>query len=288
MGRLSIYAELFKIKQTFLLVFSGVLGYLIAAQLSINPYILLMFIFASTFSVCGTTGLNMYYDKDIDALMYRTKKRPLPTKRLPPGEAYTVSLIFTAVGIGLGFLINHWVGISILIGFLVDVLVYTIALKRRTPINIVLGAIAGGMPIFGGYVAFTGYVDEYAILLSLIVILWAMLHIWYIAIYYIEDYRIAKVPMLPVVVGEKKTIYASFFGLLGIFLVALYIWFTGFGGIFSLITSCIFTTLIVIFSIAFLRTNKKQYSRKSYKVLSPYLGVYLLVLYLERIIPLLL
>ena len=287
MGRLSTYAELFKIKQTFLLVFSGVLGYLIAAQLAINPYTLFMFILASTFSVCGTTGLNMYYDKDIDALMYRTKQRPLPTKRLPYGEAYSVSLIFTSIGIGLGFLINQWVGFSILIGFLVDVLVYTIALKRRTPINIVLGAIAGGMPIFGGYVAFTGYVDEYALLLSVIVMLWAMLHIWYIAIYYLDDYRSAGVPMLPVVIGEKKTIFASFFGLLGIFLTTLYIWYTGFGGVLSLITSCVFTILISVFAVLFLRTNRKQYSRRAYKILSPYLGVYLLVLYLERVIPLL-
>ena len=288
MGRLSTYAELFKLKQTFLLVFSGALGYLIVARVSINLYTLLMFLLASTLSVCGTTGLNMYYDKDIDALMYRTKKRPLPTKRLPPGEAYSVSLVFTLIGISLGFMINQWVGLSILVGFLVDVFVYTIALKRRTPINIILGAIAGGMPIFGGYVAFTGYVDIYAVLLSTIVIIWAMLHIWYIAIYYIEDYRIAKVPMLPVVIGERKTIYASFIGILGIFLVDFYIWYTGFGGIFSLITSIIFSVLILTFSIAYLRTNKKQYSRKAYKVLRPYLGVYLLVLYLERILSLLL
>ena len=141
--KLQYYAELFKLKQTFLLAYSGVFGYLIAAGLNIDIVKLILFIVASALSISGTTGLNMYYDRDIDAIMFRTRNRPLPANKLDPGEAFAVSMTLAVIGIAIGFMINYWVGIAILLGFLIDVYVYTVFLKRRTPLNIVIGAIAG-------------------------------------------------------------------------------------------------------------------------------------------------
>ncbi len=283
MSKIKLYLELFKIKQTFLLVFSGVLGYLIIAKTDINLIILLLYIIASIFSICGTTGVNMYYDRDIDELMFRTKDRPLPAKKILPDEAYSVSLILVVLGVAISFMINFWVGLATLIGFIVDIYVYTVALKRRTPFNIVLGAIAGGMPLLGGYAAYTGYIDLTGILLSSIVIIWAMLHIWYIAIYYVDDYRKANVPMLPVVVGERKTIAFSILGLILINFIAVELWFIGFAKIYSFITSILFTLAIAVLSLKYLKTNNRKYSRTAYKVLSPYLGVLLIVILFERL-----
>jgi len=282
LDKLLVYAELFKMKQTFLLVFSGILGYLIAAGLNINPLTLLTFIAAISLAVSGTTGLNMYFDRDIDALMFRTQKRPLPSKKLPPDEAFIVSSLFTATGIGLSFYINLWCGLSITLGFIFDIFVYTIALKRRTPLNIVFGSIAGAMPILGGLVAYIGYVNIQAILLSSIIMIWSTIHIWLISIYYINDYKNAKIPMLPVVIGERKTVYISFLNLTLINIVLFVLLLINFTKLLSIVTSLIFTVVISIFLIKYLSTTDKTYVRKAYKILSPYIGIILLLLFIER------
>lgn len=282
MNKLKYYVELFKLKQTFLLVLSGIFGYLIAAGTNINLFTLILFIVASILSVSGTTGLNMYYDRDIDAIMFRTHLRPLPQNKIKSKEAYGVSLIFTVLGVGIAFLINPWVGFAILTGFIVDVYVYTVMLKRKTPINIAIGAIAGGMPIFGGFLAYTGAFDIRALILASVVAVWAMLHIWFIAIYYLDDYRRANIPMLPVVIGERKTIFSIIIGIGVIQILFLILWLMGIAGSFTIIVSLAFTTVLTLLCINFLKTNEKRWTRYGYKVLSPYLGVTLLVIILER------
>ncbi len=281
--KLRHYAELFKLKQTFLLVYSGIFGYLIAAGLNIDLVKLILFMIASTLSISGTTGLNMYYDRDIDAIMLRTRNRPLPANKLDPNEAFAVSMTLTVMGIALGFLINYWVGIAILLGFLIDVYVYTVFLKRKTPLNIVIGAIAGGMPIFGGYMVYTGYPTLKAVFLLLIIAIWAMLHIWYIAIYFIEDYRKANIPMLPIVVGEKSTIYVSFIGIFMLNFIVFVMFYLNYATIYAILTSIVFSIIICIALIRFLKTADKKYVRRAYKLLSPYQGVLLIVFLIEKI-----
>ena len=281
--KLRHYAELFKLKQTFLLVYSGIFGYLIAAGLNIDLVKLILFMIASTLSISGTTGLNMYYDRDIDAIMLRTRNRPLPANKLDPNEAFAVSMTLTVMGIALGFLINYWVGIAILLGFLIDVYVYTVFLKRKTPLNIVIGAIAGGMPIFGGYMVYTGYPTLKAVFLLLIIAIWAMLHIWYIAIYFIEDYRKANIPMLPIVVGEKSTIYVSFIGIFMLNFIVFVMFYLNYATIYAILTSIVFSIIICIALIRFLKTADKKYVRRAYKLLSPYQGILLIVFLIEKI-----
>ena len=284
--KLKAYAELFKLKQTFLLVYSGIFGYLIAAGLDIDITKLALFIISSVLSVCGTTGLNMYYDRDIDAVMFRTCERPLPMERIDPDEAFAVSMTFTMAGIVLGFMINYWVGIAVTLGFLIDVYVYTVFLKRKTPLNIVVGAFAGGMPIFGGYIVYTGYPTLKAFFLLLIIAIWAMLHIWFIATYYLDDYRAANIPMLPVVVGEEKTVKVSFIGLGALFLITLVMKILNYATIITLAISTIFTVAITIVLIRYLATHNKEYVKKAYKILNPYQGVLLLTLFLEKVLSL--
>ena len=217
--------ELFKIKQSALLILSGVLGAFAAGYTNVDWYNFTIFVIASILSVFGTTGLNMYYDRDIDAIMFRTRKRPLPDKRLDPDEAFFVSLLMAVVGILLGFQLGFWVGLAIFLGFFIDAFVYTILLKRRTVLNIVLGAFAGGMLPFGGYVFVTGTPDIYAFLLMLIVSLWAIIHIWFIAIYYLEDYKAANIPMFPVIYGERKTAKLGIFVVIAIEAIIVYMWY---------------------------------------------------------------
>ncbi len=274
--------ELFKIKQSSLLILSGLLGMFAAGYTNIDWYKLTLFIIASILSVFGTTGLNMYYDRDIDAIMFRTKKRPLPDQRLDPDEAFFVSLLMAVIGILIGFEINFWTGIAVFLGFFIDAFVYTVLLKRRTVLNIVMGAFAGGMLPFGGYMVVTEKPDIYSIILLLIVSLWAIIHIWFIAIYYIEDYRKANIPMFPVIYGESKTAKLGILVVLLIESLVLYMWYTNFIGIYTVIISGIMTIGIIISIIRYLRNRNKETVRKIFKFLSPYLGITLLSIAFER------
>ena len=282
MGKIGDYMELFKIKQSALLIFSGFLGVFAAGYTNIDWYKLTLFIIASILSVFGTTGLNMYYDRDIDAIMFRTKKRPLPDQRLDPDEAFFVSLLMAVIGILIGFEINFWTGLAVFLGFFIDAFVYTVLLKRRTVLNIVMGAFAGGMLPFGGYVMVTNYPDVYAILLMFMVALWAIIHIWFIAIYYIEDYREANIPMFPVIYGESKTAKLGILVVLLIEGLVFYMWYTNFIGICTIVISGLMTLGIIASIIRYLRNKSKETVRKIFKFLSPYLGITLLSIACER------
>ncbi|MGQ4892646.1 MAG: heme o synthase [Candidatus Njordarchaeia archaeon] len=282
MGKLGHYMELFKIKQSTLLVLSGVFGVFIAGGLKINIYDFLTFLVASILSVFGTTGLNMYYDRDIDSKMFRTRNRPLPANKLDPDEAFFISLVMAVIGIIIGFQINFWTGMAVFLGFFIDALLYTVLLKRKSVLNIVIGAFAGGMLPFGGYVMVTSNPDIYAVLLMLIVTLWAMIHIWFISIYYLEDYRIANIPMFPVVFGEKKTAAMGILQVLLIWLIVYYFWFTGFVGIYSLAVSAIMTVGIIVSIVKYLINMNRRTVRGIFKFLSPYLGILLLTIAIER------
>jgi len=282
LGKIDHYLELFKIKQSTLLIASGILGVFIAAPKNINYLSFILFIIACILSVFGTTGLNMYYDRDIDAKMFRTKNRPLPANKLDPDEAFLVSLTMAVLGIIIGFQINFWTGLAVFLGFFIDAFLYTVLLKRKTVLNIVIGAFAGGMLPFGGYVMITGYPDIFSISLMLIVALWAMIHIWFISIYYLEDYKMANIPMFPVIYGEKKTALMGIVNILAILGLVLFFWYVNFVGIYSVIIATIMSIGIIVSILKYLRSLDRKTVRVIFKFLSPYLGILLLTIAIER------
>ena len=282
MANISKWMELFKVKQSALLILSGVLGYFIGAPKPLDITIFLIFLFVAILSVFGTTALNMYFDRDIDAIMFRTRNRPLPAGEIDPDEAFFVALTMTIVSIIIAYQLNFWTGTAVTLGFLIDAFLYSVLLKRKTTLNIVVGAFAGGMLPFGGYVLATGAPDIYSIVLMLIIALWAMLHIWFIAIYYIDDYRLAKIPMFPVIYGEMKTAKLSIAILLVIQSIIIYMWYTKFIGAISLAFSLLMTILTLQSIIRYIRKPERFMARKIFKFLSPYLGTILLFMALER------
>ncbi len=282
-AKLIIY-DLFKIRQTFLLTLSGVLAYLIASGRNVNPTTLALLILSLYLSVSGTTGLNMFLDRDIDAVMFRTMGRALPSKRLSEKEALAASLPVLAAGLIVASLIDPWVLIADVIGVVVDIILYTYLLKRRTVFNIVLGSIAGGMPAFGGWCAYTGSPGLPAILITLIVALWAMLHIWYISSYFDEDYRRAGVPMLPVVYGFKFTGRVSVVITLLIFLSVLGLYHMGVAGPTSLGITALLTGFLLYMEIMFIDRTEKALARRIYKYLNMYLGIILVFMTIENLV----
>jgi len=155
----------------------------------------------------GAAMVNMWFDRDIDRVMERTRNRPLPQGQMAPSTALVTGLIlglsgFAALDIGVGAF-AAWLTAA---GYVYYAVMYTMLLKRRTPQNIVIGGGAGAIPPLVGWAAVTGHLAPLAWLLFLIVFLWTPSHFWGLALYRSEDYRRASVPMMPVVRGARTTI----------------------------------------------------------------------------------
>ena len=154
----------------------------------------------------GANAINQYLERDIDALMHRTRGRPLPTGALEPSQAMTFGLVLgVAAGVWLTITVNLLTAVLAVGAFGFYVLVYTSYLKRSTVQNIVIGGAAGAAPPLIGWAAVTGEIGIEAVFLFLIVFYWTPPHFWALALVFSDDYRRAGVPMLPVVRGEGET-----------------------------------------------------------------------------------
>jgi protoheme IX farnesyltransferase len=204
-ARLGAYWALIKSKQTFLLLATGLSGYWSArpeAGTGIDALLMTLALFTT---ISGTTALNMVFDRNIDARMGRTARRPLPAGMLPAREAALFGAILVAAGLALTFWLSGPFGWVIGAGIGLDLGVYTLWLKRRSPWSIVIGGVSGGMPILAGRVLGTGGVDGLGLLLALSVLLWIPAHILTFAMKYADDYRRAGVPTWPAVYGFDST-----------------------------------------------------------------------------------
>ncbi|MCK9487184.1 MAG: heme o synthase [Dehalococcoidia bacterium] len=154
----------------------------------------------------GAGAVNMYYDREIDAIMSRTRKRPIPAGRVPARHALIFGLV---IGLGSGpwlwLTVNGISALLALAAFLFYTVVYTVYLKRHTVHNTVLGGVAGAMPPLIGWAAVTGDVSVEGLLLFFIVFFWQPPHFWALALGLARDYERAGIPMMPVVLGERET-----------------------------------------------------------------------------------
>ena len=199
------YLALLKPRVMSLVVFTALVGMLVAPG-HVHPVIGFTALLCIAIGAGASGALNMWYDADIDAIMTRTLRRPIPAGRVQPGEALAFGATL-AVGsvLVLGVLVN-WFAAALLaftIGFYV--FVYTMWLKRSTPQNIVIGGAAGAFPPMIGWAAVTGNVSLAPVLMFLIIFLWTPPHFWALSLLRCDDYARAGVPMLPVVKGYDET-----------------------------------------------------------------------------------
>ena len=203
--KFKLYLPLIKSLQTALLLVTGITGY-VSAKCPIMTWETFAGLVISLFlTVSGSTILNMWYDRDIDARMNRTMKRPLPSGKLDPNEVLWLGIIVSVVGIGIALSMSLLYGIVVFSGIFIDVVIYTIWLKRKTAWSIVWGGISGGMPILAGRVLGTGQIDWIGIMFALAILLWIPTHILTFSIKYFEDYQRAGVPTFPSTYGVQKT-----------------------------------------------------------------------------------
>jgi protoheme IX farnesyltransferase len=204
-AELSDWFALLKPRVMTLVVFTGLIGLLVAPG-HLHPVLAFTAVLCIAVGAGACGAINMWYDRDIDALMRRTRNRPIPAGRILPGEALgfgATLAVASVVMMGLAINLAAASVLALSIGFYV--FVYTMWLKRRTPQNIVIGGAAGAFPAVVGWAAVTGSVDLVPLILFAIVFFWTPPHFWSLALWANDDYRRANVPMLPVVAGAKET-----------------------------------------------------------------------------------
>ncbi|MFZ0624303.1 MAG: heme o synthase [Pseudolabrys sp.] len=199
------YIALMKPRVMSLVVFTALVGLAVAPG-SLHPVTAFTALLCIAVGAGASGALNMWYDADVDAVMTRTARRPVPMGRVRPGEALAFGLTLGSFAVVvLGLLVN-WVA-SALLAFTIFfyVVIYTIWLKRSTPQNIVIGGAAGAFPPMIGWAAVTGSLSLEPVLLFLIIFFWTPPHFWALALYRTDDYARAGIPMLPVVSGDAST-----------------------------------------------------------------------------------
>ena len=188
-----------------LVVLTGLVGLLIAPG-RLHPVLALAAVLCIAVGAGAAGAINMWYERDIDALMRRTARRPIPAGRIEPGAALGFGVVLSVASVLVMALATNAVAAAVLaFSIAFYVFIYTMWLKRRTPQNIVIGGAAGAFPPIIGWAAVTGSLDVMPLLLFAIVFVWTPPHFWSLALYASSDYGRAGVPMLPVVAGGRTT-----------------------------------------------------------------------------------
>jgi len=199
------YIALLKPRVMSLVVFTALVGLAVAPG-HVHPIAGFTALLCIAVGAGAAGALNMWYDADIDAMMTRTARRPVPSGRVQPGEALAFGLMLAAFSVVvLGLLVSVLAAALLALTIFYYVVIYTSWLKRSTPQNIVIGGAAGSFPPMIGWAAVTGSLSLEPVLLFLIIFLWTPPHFWALAVCKTEDYARAGVPMLPVVAGEAST-----------------------------------------------------------------------------------
>ncbi|MDP3414598.1 heme o synthase [Falsiroseomonas sp.] len=225
------WIALLKPRVLTLVVFTGLIGLLVAPG-SIHPVLGLTAVLCITLGAGAAGALNMWYDRDIDAIMRRTQRRPIPAGRIAPNAALGFGIVLSVISVAMMGLATNWVAAGWLaFSILFYVVIYTAWLKRRTSQNIVIGGAAGAFPPIIGWAAVTGDVTLVPWLLFTIVFAWTPPHFWALSLWAHGDYARAGVPMLPVVEGARETRKQILIYTVVLAVAGLTPWFVGFAGL---------------------------------------------------------
>jgi len=286
------YVELTKPRIVILLVFTCVTSMIVAANGVPSANLILFTIIGGMLSAGGSSAINQYIDREMDAKMNRTARRPIPSGRIAPMNALLFGLALVAWSVlVLGIFVNWLASGLALLGAVYYVVLYTLILKRNTVVNIVIGGGAGAIPVLVGWSAATGTLAPEAFILFAIVFYWTPPHSWALAIMVNKDYAAADVPMMPVARGERVTRYQILFYSIQLVLITLI------PGLMLLLPTApvmlewiylLLATLLggglIWMSIKLIRVADKATARSLYKYSSAYLAFLFLAMIFDRLL----
>ena len=267
-----------------LVLFTCMVGMLIAP----NPVSLLSSL-VSLLAVAMGSGaagaLNMWYESDLDALMSRTCLRPIPTGKVKKDQALYFGLVLSILSTGLLYFSSNLVS-SFLLALTICFyfFIYTIWLKRKTPQNIVIGGAAGALPPVIGWTIATGQVSIEPVILFLIIFFWTPSHFWALSLYKTGDYKKAKIPMLPLIVGIQKTKLNILVYALAMLPVVIAPYLFNFATIIYLLISLIMTTYYILLCVNLYKENNLKISNIIARKIFIYSIFYLFVIFLTLLV----
>lgn len=269
------FFALLKPRVMSLVIFTAFIG-MVMAPGDIHPVIAFTALLCIAVGAGASGCLNMWYEADLDARMKRTKDRPIPSGRMDPQTAlhFGVALSVASV-LMMGLMVNIVAAALLLMTILFYVVVYTIWLKRRTSMNIVIGGAAGAFPPMIAWAAVTGGVSLESIALFGIIFMWTPPHFWSLSLFACKDYKAAGIPMLPVVSGEDETRKQILIYTLLMVPVSLAPWIMGFAGVVYAITAAVSGAIFIWLSFSLLRTKDIKSAKKTFY----YSLVYLFLLF---------
>ncbi len=281
-GRLGDYVALLKPRVMSLVVFSGFAGLYVAPG-SIHPFLALVAVLCIAVSAGAAGAINMWYDRDIDAAMSRTKGRPIPAGRVLPDEALAFGVTLSLFSVMVMGLAVNWVAAGLLAAAsLFYVFVYTMWLKRRTPQNIVIGGAAGAFPPMIGWAAVTGSVSVESVVLFAIIFMWTPPHFWALALYREGDYAKAGVPMLPVVAGKAVTRRQMLAYTVALVPLSLLPSLLGSAGLLYGLVAAVASVCFVLLALRVLRDHSDRAARQMFGYSILYLFVIFTFLIIDR------
>jgi protoheme IX farnesyltransferase len=273
-SKLKDYYELTKPKIWYLLVFTAFGAALTASFLfdvPVTPVTLMLLLGGVAAGSAAADTLTGYNDRDIDAIMERTKNRPIPSGRISPRNALIFGLVLAAISLICAWFINIWAFGLMAFGLFDNILIYSKWLKRRSQSNIILGGFSGGAPALIGYIAVTTQNIEIGLVMAGLVFLWIPTHIWSLALHVKKDYTRAGVPMLPVVSSEKVSVRVIAGTTLMMVVFSVLPFFFNQFGIIYLVTASAFGIAMIALSVWLLVRPSEKASWTVFKFSSPYL-----------------
>jgi len=273
------YFALLKPRVMTLVVFTAAIG-LLAAPVAVHPFVAFCAILFIAVGGGASGALNMWYDADIDAVMKRTAKRPIPAGKVTRDEALAIGLTLSAFAVVFLGLATNWIAAGLLaFTIFFYVIVYTMWLKRATPQNIVIGGAAGAFPPMIGWAAATGDVSTASVLMFCLTFLWTPPHFWALALFVRMDYDNATVPMLTVTHGRRSTRHhiLAYTVLLAGFAVAL--GFTQVGGPIYLLTALVLNALFLKGAWAIWRRDEDVAEADNFRVEKKFFKLSLIYLF---------
>lgn len=277
------YYELTKPKVVMLIVFTAVVGMFMATP-GFVPWTALIFgTMGIGLAAASAAGFNQILDRRADAQMARTRARPLPTGQLTTLQAVVFSTVIGLISMSvLVFGVNTLTAVLTLGSLIGYSVIYTLYLKRATPQNIVIGGAAGAAPPVLGWTAVTGSVDPHALLLFLIIFVWTPPHFWALALYRVEEYAKAGLPMLPVTHGNQFTRLHILLYSIILAAVTLLPYTTHMSGLFYLVGAIVLNTGFMYYAIKLYRNYSDALARKTFIYSVQYLAALFAILLIDH------
>src|ERR687897_3063075 len=285
------YLEVSKPRIVVVLVITAIASLLAASRFDSTPAIawdvsawqIGFLTLAGALASMGASALNHYYDRDIDSMMQRTAKRPIPSGRLSAKSVFAYGFTLCTLSIVIAFFTLNPVATGMIaIGILFYVIIYTAWLKRSNASNIVIGGFAGSAASMAGWATATGSIDLLGFLVGWLVFMWTPPHFWCLAIKAREEYANVKVPMLPVLIGNEKASIYIFINTALLLPFSISLYFLGLGLLYTAIAA-ISGTLMLIYHYKLTKTPTPDFAWKAYKVTAPYLVVIFIAVALDAL-----